>query len=98
MARKNVNKAGSSKPSTISLSGIIDIFEASTIYSDAVNALGRPNTDSVHVDLRQVQRLDITAYQTIRSLSRTAEANGVVVSIDAEPTLTSELGRWGMTL
>ncbi|HVT12748.1 MAG TPA: STAS domain-containing protein [Fimbriimonadaceae bacterium] len=98
MARKKVNKADLSKPLTITLSGILDIFEATTLYSDAMVALNQPGVDRVHVDLRQVQRLDVTAYQTLRSLRRTAEASGVAVSIDVEPPLAAELARSGMAL
>lgn len=82
----------------LKLSGIIDIFEAASLHTDAVATLNQPQSNCIHVDLSHVERLDVTAYQTLRSLCRTAEANGKSVTIDVPAALAAQLERMGMAL
>lgn len=78
----------------IALSGILDIFEAGSLYMQIIEAVNDTDTASLRIDLTQVERIDASAYQIIRSVCKTYPDIRVTVGGD----LTKKLANTGMRL
>jgi len=78
------------------LSGIVDIFEATTLHEAARTALEDDKANSLRLDLTHVERLDISALQILLALKAGVIAQGrsfgVTRLAPAPETLLARLG------
>jgi len=72
------------------LSGVVDVAEASTLYTAAREA-DRDAPGTVVVDLQKAERLDTSATQILLCLRRALAASGRLFRVESTPPAVAEL-------
>lgn len=83
----------------LTLSGIIDIFQAASLHAAGRKALGDKRAETLCIHLADVTRLDISAIQVLMALRREAEQAGHTCEVVAAPdAVTASLAQGGFSL
>lgn len=84
---------------TLTLSGVIDIFEAKTLYDTACHALNDTKAKRIQVNLTQSERLDVSALQILLALRRDVTRVGRTFAWSELPAnLAAAFEQGGITL
>ena len=70
---------------TLTLRGVVDIFEAAPLQAQAQRALHDEKATALSVNLAQAERLDVAALQILIALRRDAQAAGRVFTVRNTP-------------
>jgi anti-anti-sigma factor len=84
---------------TLTLSGVVDIFEAERLHAHAQRAIKDAKVQTLHLDLAQTERLDASAVQVLCALKHSLEASGRTLVLDAASHRMADfLGKLGVAL
>ena len=87
------------KRGVLTLSGVIDIFEAANLHAVGLKALNDKRAETLCIHLEQVTRLDLSAIQLLMALRRDSEQAGQACEVIAAPeTVTASLAQGGFFL
>lgn len=82
----------------LKLRGVLDIFEASALHSEAKTALSDAGADSFEIDYSEVERMDLTSYQVLRAFRKGCEGIGKEVIASPIPANLAPLESLGLAL
>ncbi len=83
----------------LTLTGIVDIFEAASLHASAMNALTDTKATTVRLDLTHAERLDLTALQILLTLRAALEESGRTLTVSEMPaSLETATNRVGIRL
>ena len=84
---------------TLSLRGIVDIFEAGALHAAARQAASDSRAETIRVNLAEVERLDLSAVQILAALRMKTEQNGRAwIAENIPASVEGMLGRVNITL
>lgn len=84
---------------TLTLGGVIDIFEAERLHATALRAFKDKKASTLHVDLSRTERLDASALQILCALRQHFETSGRTIVFDAiSGSLAASYDCLGITL
>ena len=96
---KTVNYRRRGGEGTLTLCGVVDIFEAEALREAALRALGDGSAAVLQIDLSRAERLDVSALQTLSALRHGVEAAGRTSAIsDVPDVLTASWEKIGYSL
>ncbi len=78
---KNVNFRKSGSRCTITVAGVLDIFEAEAFLQAARKLVSQTKASQLVLDFTAVERMDLTALQIIHGLLATPTASGASIEI-----------------
>ena len=83
---------------TLSLGGIVDIFEAQSVHAAALAAWKDAKASSLKIDLSQLEQVDIAILQILENLRHCLDRDQRPFQIIAAPSITQFAKPFGLTL
>jgi len=75
----------------ITLRGVVDIFEASSLHAEMQRALSDVEASNISVDLARVERLDVAALQVLIAMRNDLEAAGRTFTLCNTPPAAAKM-------
>ena len=74
--QKNISYRRQGETGTLTISGVVDIFEAAALHSEAKRALADDKAVSIRIAADGAERIDMSAMQILLALRNGVEAGG----------------------